>query len=88
MLSQGEFQCNRRAMENYIYLLTTHKRPFIPTLFLLLLGTASLAHAQPHPVTSPGSASVENNARYVLRFRAGDRVGPLEWRRINKATWR
>jgi len=40
------------------------------------------------PTTTPGSASLENNARYVLRFRATDGDGrQLHWRRLDKQTW-
>ncbi len=40
------------------------------------------------PLTTPGSASIENNARYVLHFQASDlQKKPLSSRRFDKQTW-
>ena len=40
------------------------------------------------PMTTPGSAAVENNARYVLAFEAMDAASsPLKWKRVDKQTW-
>ena len=40
------------------------------------------------PMTTPGSAAVENNARYFLAFEAMDAASsPLKWKRVDKQTW-
>jgi predicted metalloprotease with PDZ domain len=40
------------------------------------------------PTTTPGSGSLENNARYVLHFKPADHNDNLlSWRRLDKQTW-